>query len=299
MIFPFLKYKKIYFFLSGALIAASLFFLAFFGLKPGIDFVGGSILEIKYLQERPSSQAVKEKLGEMDLGEVQIQTSGERTMLIRMKDISEETRRKVLDKLEEGETRLEEMRFENIGPVIGRELEEKTKIVALISVLAILLYITLAFRKISRKPLASWKYGLASLLALGHDVLIPLGLFSLLGHFYGVALTIPIVTALLTVLGYSINNTVVVFDRIRENLIKDKISSFSEIVDKSLNQTLTRSLNTSLTTLFVLFAIFFFGGETLRYFSLALIVGLVAGTYSSVFLASPILASWTRKVSRK
>ena len=295
----FLKYKKIYFILSGTLVLASLVSLIIFGLKPGIDFVGGSILEIEYEEERPSSQEIKELLADFDLDQIQVQSSGKTGVILRMKDISEETHQEIIKKLGKNQ-KIEELRFETIGPVIGRELKQKTKIVAILAVLAILIYITLAFRKVSR-PIASWQYGIASLIALFHDVFIPLGVFSVLGNFYGVQITIPIITALLTVFGYSINNTVVVFDRIRENLIHSHAKGFSgganfeEIVDKSLNQTLTRSLNTSLTTLFVLFAIFFFGGETLKYFALALIIGLTCGTYSSVCLASPMLVSWLRK----
>ena len=211
-------------------------------------------------------------------------------MLIRMKDISEETHQTVLQKLSE-DNEIEERRFESIGPVIGQELKEKTKILIVIALFSIVLYIAFAFRRLQR-PLKSWQYGLASLLALFHDVLIPIGVFSILGKFYGVQITIPVIAALLTVLGYSINNTVVVFDRIRENLIRTVGGNFTETVNKSLNQTLTRCLNTSLTTLLVLLAIFFFGGVTLKYFALVLIIGITAGTYSSIFLASPLLASW-------
>ena len=169
-------------------------------------------------------------------------------------------------------------------------------LVILLVILAILIYITFAFRKVSR-PVVSWKYGIVSLIALFHDVLIPLGIFSVLGNFFSVEITIPIVTAFLIVLGYSINDSVVVFDRVRENLNKNKNILFEKIVDNSLNQTLTRSINTSFTTLLVLFAIFFFGGDTLKYFSLALILGLICGTYSSIFLASPLLAGWREKKS--
>ena len=213
-----------------------------------------------------------------------------------MKDISEDTHQEIVQKLNEtGE--LEERRFESIGPTIGRELKEKTKIVIVLALLAIVLYIALAFRRIQR-PVSSWQYGIASLLALFHDVLIPLGIFSVLGKFFGVQITIPVIVALLTVLGYSINNTVVVFDRIRENLLKapyqNLVGGYEDVVNISLNQTLTRQINTALTTLFVLTAIFFLGGETLKYFALALILGIIAGTYSSIFLASPILVSWLR-----
>jgi len=291
MNFNFLKYKKIYFIFSATLILASLGFLIIFGLKPGIDFTGGSILEIEYIEERPSNQQIKETLSRLDLGEVLVQPTEERGVILKMKDISEDTHQEVLEKLKEN-NELGERRFESIGPVIGQELKQKTKTVIILSLLAIVLYIAWAFRKISR-PIPSWQYGIASLVALFHDVLIPIGILSVLGKFYGVQITIPVITALLAVLGYSINNTVVVFDRIRENLFK-QAGTYQEIVNNSLNQTLARSINTSLTTLFVLVAIFFLGGVTLKYFALALILGIIAGTYSSIFLASPILVAWLR-----
>jgi len=263
--------------------------LIIFGLKPGIDFTGGSILEVEYKAERFSNQEIKNALADLELGEIYIQPTGERGVIIRMKDIDEATHQQVLEKLGQ----VEELRFESIGPVIGQELKGKTKIVIVLSLLAIVLYIAFVFRRTSR-PVASWQYGIASLLALFHDVLIPIGILSLLGKFYGVQITIPVIVALLTVLGYSINDTVVVFDRIRENLLKRIGVTYQETVNQSLNQTLTRSVNTSLTTLFVLIAIFFLGGESLKYFALTLILGIVAGTYSSLFLASPILVSWLK-----
>jgi len=208
----FLKYRKFYFIFSGILVVGSLVFLFLFGLKPGIDFTGGSILEVEFQAERPSTKDLREKLNQFDLGEISIQPIGEKGIIIRMKDISEDTHQEIVQKLNEtGE--LEERRFESIGPTIGRELKEKTKIVIVLALLAIVLYIALAFRRIQR-PVSSWQYGIASLLALFHDVLIPLGIFSVLGKFFGVQITIPVIVALLTVLGYSINNTVVVFDRI-------------------------------------------------------------------------------------
>jgi len=288
----FLKYKKIYFVFSGILVLFSLVSLAVFGLEAGIDFTGGSILEVEYKDSRPSNEEIKGALANLGLKEIRVQPSGEQGDILRMKDISEETHQKILEELRK-DNELEELKFESIGPVIGRELKNKTKVVAVLAALAILIYITFAFRKVS-KPITSWQYGVASLLALFHDILIPLGVFAVLGKFYSVQITIPVITALLIVIGYSINNTVVVFDRIRENLIKNRNLDFAEIVNLSLNQTLARSINTSLTTLFVLFAIFFLGGATLKYFSLALILGLICGTYSSLFLASPLLVSWSK-----
>lgn len=285
----FTKHRKIYFGFSGILIIASIFVLLVFGLKPGLDFTGGSILEIDYQETRPSNQEILEKLNEFDLGTIYVQPTGEKGVILRMKEIDEEIHQQILEKLQD-EKELEEIRFESIGPTIGQELKQKTKIVIVVALLSMIVYIALAFRKVQR-PLRSWQYGIASVVALFHDILIPLGVFAVLGKFYGIEISIPVITALLAVLGYSINNTVVVFDRIRENLLK-RGETFEETVDISLNQTLSRQINTSLTTLFVAGAVFFLGGETLKYFALALIFGILAGTYSSIFLAGPILVAW-------
>ncbi len=290
MKFQFVKYSKVYFVFSGILVLASLFFLLYFGLKPGIDFTGGSILEVEYGESRPANQEIRDALAGLGLGEFSVQPADEKGLILRMKEIQEETHQGVIAKLTELGP-LEELRFESIGPVIGQELREKTGIVIILSLVAILLYIAAAFRKLSW-PARSWQYGFVSLVALLHDALIPIGIFSMLGRFYEIQITIPVIVAILTVLGYSINNTVVVFDRIRENLLRKAGKDYKETVDLSINQTLARSINTSLTTLFVLLAIFFLGGETLKYFSLMLILGIVAGTYSSLFLAGPLLVAW-------
>jgi len=164
--------------------------------------------------------------------------------------------------------------------------------------LAIASYVAFAFRRVSY-PAKSWQYGLATLVALFHDIIIPLGVFAILGEFYNVEINIPFVAALLTVLGFSVHDTIVVFDRIRENLLKRTAVSFGDVVNQSLNQTLVRSINTVLTTLLVLFAIYFFGGESLKYFSLALIIGIVSGAYSSIFIASPLIFSWVNSKEGK
>lgn len=289
MFFPFLKYRKIYFVFSGLLVLTSVVLLFIFGLKPGIEFTGGSILEVEFLKERPSNQQIREELKDLNLGEIFVQPTGDKGVILKTKGVTEETHGKILDDL--GRKNLKELRFQSIGPVIGKELKQKTKTLTILALLSILFYVAFAFRKLSH-PRRSWQYGLVAIIALGHDVLIPMGLFAFLGKFFNVPFTIPIVVALLTIVGYSVNDTVVIFDRIRENLFKRRAENFEEVIDFSLNQTLVRSVNTSLTTLFVLFAIFFFGGETLKYFSLALIVGIAAGTYSSIFLAAPLLYVW-------
>jgi len=310
MVIRFTKYRKIYFGLSGLLIIASIIVLLGYGLKQGIDFTGGTIIELEYRDERPSNEQILSELEEFDLGNIVIQPTGEKGVILRMKHIDEEVHQNILGKItqkeniqsEEGiafetiKVYITETRFESIGPVIGNELKQKTNIVVVVALLSMIIYIALAFRRVQR-PLRSWQYGIASVLALFHDILIPLGVFAILGKYYGVEISIPIITALLAVLGYSINNTVVVFDRIRENLLR-RGEEFEETINISLNETLSRQINTSLTTLFVAFAIFFLGGETLKFFALALLLGIGAGTYSSIFLAGPILVTWY-KLKRK
>lgn len=297
----FVKYRKIYFILSGILILASIACLLVFGLKPGIDFSGGSFFEVEYKDQRPSVSQIKETLQEFQFKELHVRHIGERgvTLQVKEKNIPQETQDQIIQKLEEmGDIEETSVGFEAISPIIGEELKGKTQIVIVLTLIVIVIYIALAFRKISR-PIASWQYGIASVLALSHDILITFGLFAVLGHFYDVQITIPVITAFLVILGYSINNTVVVFDRIRENLLRIGSEDYVDVVNHSLKETLTRSINTSLTTLFVLVSLFFLGGETLRYFSLALITGIIVGTYSSFLLAGPLLVSWLRFRERR
>jgi len=292
----FIEKRKIFYTLSGLLSLLSIISILAFGLNLGIDFKGGSILEVEY-EEVPALETVREAL--KDLEEVSLQRRGENILVLKTKEISEETHQSILEKLNQlGDIKEGSESFESIGPAIGQELKSRTKIVVSLALLCILLYIAFSFRKISR-PVKSYIYGLTSLIALFHDVLIPLGVFAVLGRYYGVEITIPIITAFLTVFGYSINDSVVVFDRVRENLRKLKTTDFKETIDQSLKQSITRSLNTSLTTLIALFSIFLFGGATLRFFSLALILGIALGTYSSLFLATPLLATYYNFRKRK
>ncbi len=294
---PFLKYKKIYYFISLLLVLISLFSLIFLGLNLGIEFQGGSIMEIEYEGERPALEEVRQDLSDLGLGEIFIQPVGDNSFVIRTEEINEDIYLDIRNALGES---AQESYFESIGPVIGQELKEKSLISIILASLAIIIYIGFTFSGIGGNLIKSWQYGIvAAGIGFFHDVLIVLGIFSLLGYIYGVQLTIPIAVALLTILGYSINDTVVIFDRIRENLNKRVRSSFEEIVNDSLNETLVRSLSTSLTTLFVLLAVLFFGGETLRWFITALIIGISLGTYSSIFIAGPVLTSWLGLKSKK
>jgi len=291
----FVKYFKFFNILSLLLFLSAIFSLFFFGLKFSIDFTGGSILEVDF-EERPENPIIQEKLKDLNLGEIVVQPIGERGVILRMPETDEETHQKIISKLNEI-SKVEEKRFESIGPTVGKELRDKTVTLIIVSLVFLLIFIAIAFSKVSR-PISSWQYGLISIITLSFDVTIAIGIFSLLGKLYNAQFNIPIVTALLTILGYTINDKVIVFDRIRENILKEQKKTFEETINLSLNQTLTRSLSTGTCTLLVLFSLFFFGGETLKYFSLILIAGIIIGTYSSLFLATPLLVIWLKSKKR-
>jgi len=397
--------RKIWFAFSAVLISASLIALLTWGLKFGIDFTGGTLMEFSFKEETLNSQEIKSALADLDLGEINIQFSGDKNVLLRFKDVDEDTHQKILVALDSaisgededkeeipttsfsekgseiieeenkeenseennsekgieenkpfsgfikkalaaddetisntegmedsgikvttdsgeeinvdaedidlsnveseeinldtaagtnGENaNIEEKRFNSVGPIIGSELKETAVWAIVIALIAIVLYIGWAFRKVSF-PVSSFKYGIIATIALFHDVIITLGVFAVLGHFLNIEIGIPFVAAILAILGYSVNDTIVVFDRTRENLLKSGIDDFEEIVNKSVNETLVRSINTSFTTLIVLLALYLFGGDTIKYFVVALMVGISAGTYSSIFIASPLLVTWQK-----
>jgi len=285
----FIKYKRIYYGISSILILASLFSLVFFGINFGIEFTGGSMMEIEYSENVPSVSELRSTLSGIGLNDVIIQSIGENGFVLRMPDIPQDKYIEIKNSLS-GAT---EKYFESIGPTIGEELKNKSVISIILASLAIVLYIALTFRNMGSKNIRSWQYGMVAVgIEFFHDVLIVLGAFSIMGYLYGIQFSVPIAVALLTVLGYSINDTVVVFDRMRENIAKNPRLVFPDIVNKSLNETLERSINTSATTLFVLIAIFVLGGETIRWFVFAMILGISLGTYSSIFLAGPLLVTW-------
>ncbi len=292
------KARKFTYAFSLVLILASLASLFVYGLKLGIDFTGGSVVEVEYESPRPGEEVLHEKMSELGLGQFILQPVGESGFSLRTRELGEADGRRILGAFSSfGE--IKHFSVNSIDPPIGRELRTRSVWATILVLAAIILYIAFAFRKVS-KPVSSWFYGLFAVVALFHDIFIPLGLFSALGHFKGVEIDTLFVTAILTVLGFSVHDTIVVFDRIRENLkLNIANQSFEEIVGKSLSQTIVRSVNTSLTVLVVLTALYFFGAESTKYFSLALIVGIVAGTYSSIFIASPLLVTWNNFRSRR
>ena len=293
-----LQYRKIYYVISGTLVTLSIVSLFVFGLNFGIDFKGGSLMELDFVGGRPGHDQVRNALADVDLGEVTIVDSGQSGLILRFKDTDEATHQEILQSFEKfGEHT--EMRFESVGAVIGEETKKKSAWAIVLVLVMILIYVAWAFRRLSF-PLRSWQYGVVALATLFHDMIITIGIFSLLGHFFGIEVGVAFVAALLTILGYSVNDTIVIFDRIRENIARQgSIFDFGKVIDKSVREARVRSLNTSLTTLFVLSAIFFFGGHTITYFILTLIIGVVVGTYSSLFIASPLLFSWSVVKIRK
>jgi len=299
-----IKNRKIFYSISTILIALSIFAIFFYGINFSIDFTGGAITEIEYTDKTVDLNTLKTNLDTLDLGNYTIQQFGEKGIILRTKDLTEKERVSVINVLSNNnQTQLEEKRFSSIGPIIGEELKSKAKWAILLVIIAIILFIAFAFRKVSelgKESVSSWEYGIVAILALVHDIIIPTGVFVFLGSiFIDYQIDILFITALLAILGYSVNDTIVVFDRVRENL-KDasKGEDFEETVGKSLSQTFVRSINTSLTTLIVLVLLFFFGGDTTKHFALVLSIGVIVGTYSSIFLASPLLITiqkWQNK----
>jgi len=293
--------RKIFYTFSILLNTAAILSILFWGLHFGIDFRGGSLIEVEFLAQRPEVSQVKEVVSSLGLGDVSVQPSGDKVLMLRLKDLDETNHQQVLRSLE-SLGQLEEKRFDSIGPVIGEELKSRSYLAIFMVLVLIICYIAFAFRKVSR-PVASWKYGVAAIVALVHDVFIPTGIFSILGHYLGAEIDLLFVTGLLTILGFSVHDTIVVFDRIRENLRKGVAKTFEETVNISINQTLVRSINTSLSVFLALLAIFIFGGASIKYFALLLLIGVSFGTYSSIFVASPILVSWElwrqKKIAKK
>lgn len=289
-----MRYKTLYFILSLLIILPGLFFLITSGLKLGIDFTGGALLEYRF-QHAISENDLRNIISSEGIEVGHIIISNDNTYLIRTKPISQEQLNKIRGDLNKKYQRVEERSVSSIDPIIGSELKQKTLIALLLSSLMISIYIAFSFRKIP-KPTSSWRFGIAAIVALIHDILLVLGIFAILGKFLGVEVDTLFVTAILTVIGFSVHDTIVVFDRIRENLIKNVGRKFDYVANISVVQTLGRSLNTSLTVIFVLTALLFFGGETIKWFVVALLVGIISGTYSSIFNATALLVWWEEKL---
>ncbi len=285
-----IKHYKIWMGISIALFLAGVIALAVYGLNLGIDFKGGTLTQVGF-SNRPSIDEIRTELHAQNFGDASVQPAGDKAVIIRTGPQEKEDHDRLLKAIQDKFGTATEEQFTSIGPVIGKELRSGAFIQLTLVSLGIVLYIAYAFRKVTR-PVSSWRFGFAAIVALLHDLVIVLGVFAVLGHFMGVEVDGLFITAMLTILGFSVHDTIVVFDRIRENLRVRAGQPLGEIINNSINQTIVRSINTSATVVFVLTALLLFGGETIRYFVLALLLGIIAGTYSSIFIASPVLLIW-------
>lgn len=291
-----IKHYKFWFGVSLALTLVSIISLATFGLRFGVDFKGGTVTQLEY-KNTPDITKIRQ-ISEKTIPGSQVQLTGTNGVNIKTNPLEKPDYDKLTAALKAETGEFTEKSFTSIGPIVGKELTSKAIYQLILVSLGIVFYIAYAFRKVT-KPITSWNFGWAAIIALLHDLLLVVGLFSILGHFFKIEIDSLFITALLTVLGFSVHDTIVVFDRIRENLRTHAGQPIDYIINTSINQTIVRSLNTSLTVLFVLLSLFLFGGETIKYFVLALFAGVIAGTYSSIFIASPMLVVWQKWQARK
>ncbi len=295
--FSLVQRRKLWYLISVALILPGLIALAVFGLRLGIDFTGGTLWELQFPRNDVTVLDMRQLLVDQGQDDPQVQvttpdSSGKQNALIRLKSLQEGSTEKA--KLSQAITAkygpYTELRLESVGPTVGEAVSRNSLFAVLAASVGILLYLAYAFRKVRRPFL----YGACAIVAMLHDVLVVLGLFAIFGKLFNIEADALFVTALLTVIGFSVHDTIVVFDRIRENQLRRPAMAFSDVVNYSLNQTLVRSINTSLTVVFTLTALLLFGGATIRTFVLALLIGVISGTYSSIFNASQLLVSWDR-----
>lgn len=278
--FDFIKNRKMAYIISVVIILVGLISIIFQGFNLGIDFAGGTLIQIRF--DKPvSTTEVRNILSEFNLSQSTIQNLSENEFVIRTEKIDSEQRKEILSALKENLTDLEILRVETVGPVIGENLKKLAFYALLFAFIGIILYITMRFE---------FKFSIISILALLHDTLIVLGIFSLLQK----EITISIIAAVLTIIGYSLNNTIVILDRLRENIKFKTREPFENLINMSINQSLSRTINTALTTIIPILTLYFFGGNILSDFALALFIGMVAGTYSSIFIASPLLIEWNK-----
>lgn len=284
------KYKSIFIGLAVVLVLTSFALMAKFGIRQGVDFTGGTVIETRYVADMPETIDVA-GLQAQDIRSFKTGTSTYKFISTKSYD---ELRPILIGVVAQGRYIYEETQVNTVGPTLGLELKRKAGIAIAVVVLAILAFIAFSFREVSR-PVSSWKYGVIAMVTLLHDIIVPTGVYVLLSYYFGAEIDTLFVIALLTILGISISDKIVVFDRIRENLKNGTIKNFDDVVGVSLKQTFTRSINTSVTVILALLALFYFGPEATKFFALTLTIGMIVGTYSSIFVASPLLTVWNKK----
>jgi preprotein translocase subunit SecF len=290
--------RKIFLTISTILVVASIFAMVFFGFRQGIDFKGGTLWNFKVDGNPDTSEVTQILSSTLDSTDVHLSADSNGALLARLPDMSENKHQELAAAIQAKYSGFQELSFQSIGPSVGASLRGKAMIALILVLVAISLYIAFAFRKVYQ-PVSSWKYGIITLFTLLHDVVVPAGVMAVLGHYLRAEIDVNFLVALLVVMGFSVHDTIVVFDRIRENLLKERAKGeFEDIVNKSVNQTLGRSVNTSLTLILVLVALYAVGPASMHYFVLTLLVGVITGIYSSIFVASPLLIVW-QKLSKK
>lgn len=292
------KHRNIFFAITGLIMLASLISLGVFGLHESLDFTGGTLVQVTYPDGRPAPDALHASLESAGFKGFSVREAGTNDYILRAGTMTSEQRAALADTLSiGGESPANIDQLNEVGPTIGTELRNKSYIALGLVLLCILFFIAFAFRKVS-KPISSWVYGFIALITLVHDVIVPVGFFALLGYLTGAQVDTLFVTAILTILGFSIHDTIVVFDRTRENLRineeRNRKEDFEDTAGRSLNQTFVRSVNTSLTVLITLLILYFIGPASTKDFALTLLVGIVAGTYSSIALATPLLVTYEK-----
>jgi len=289
----FMRFKWLYFLISALVILPGMFSLIKWGLKPSIDFTGGTLLELGF--KNPKGDVLSETkkvLTELKIDSTSIEYSSDKKLLIKSKPIGREDANSIAGDLGKSvEDKPQELRFETVGPTLGAELIKKTIFAIVLAASFILLWVWRQFKN----PM----FGVCAIMAMFHDTLVLLGVFSLLGHFKGVEIDTLYVTAVLTILSFSVHDTVVVYDRVRESQRKYPGIHFDDLVNKAITETLSRSINNSMTIIFMLIALYLLGGETTKWFVFALLIGTISGTYSSTFTAAPLLVVWNSVRSRR
>lgn len=302
----FIKYRNVWLAVSSVLVVASLVAIFTFGYRPGIDFAGGTQLEIRIeglkTEALPAGSSLEEYLAEsyreVTNNETAVQTSGEGRYTVKSKVITNDQKNQWLTKLNPIADKVEELRFETVSPIIGGEAVRKTILATIVAIVVILLYLAYSFRRVP-KPTSAWRFGVATVVALVHDLIILLGIYAVMGRYGGAEVDSMFMTAILTLLGFSVHDTIVTFDRLRENLIRHGGDNFAQKLNDSISETITRSINTSFTVILVLGAMALMGGESIFFFTVSLLIGIVAGTYSSIFVASMVLLLWQEHSQRK
>lgn len=295
-------HRNIFFGITASLIALSFIAMFAFGFHVSTEFTGGTLVEVRYAETRPSREALSSALTNAGIKDITLRESGTNNYTVRAPNLTEAERTALIPALSVGGEKATIERFSEIGPIIGTELRNKSFVALALVLLGIILYIAFVFRKVS-EPVSSWTYGLIALVTLVHDVIVPAGFFAVLGYYFGAQIDTLFVTAMLTILGFSIHDTIVVFDRVRENLRVNqehhRKEDFASVAGRSLGQTVTRSINTSATVVISLGALYFLGPIATQSFALTLIVGIIAGTYSSIALATPLLVAVERWKAKK